>query len=99
MPLQIMHRNTIKVKVQHVPLDDFDEDLSELFSRMESSYDAELFLRTLNDWQLSTLFFLRYLGYNYREIIKIMHLSTQGKFYNLLNQLKVKYETFQQESL
>lgn len=92
-----MHNNTQQIKVQHISLDDLDEDQSDLFSKMEASYDTELFLRTLDNWQLSLLFFLRYLGYSYKEIIKIMKLKNVGQYYALVKKLQVKHEKFCQE--
>lgn len=80
---------TIKVKVQETSIDDYDEkDLFEL----PNSYDSELFILQLKDHRLVQILLLRYLGYDYKEITKIMNLRNIGEFYFLWSKLKTNFE-------
>ena len=76
---------TISVKVTEIPLDEYDEEIN---SNIEGSIDHELFILNLRKTEVVELLFLRYLGYNYRQIIRIMNLKSIGKYYSLLNELK-----------
>jgi hypothetical protein len=87
---------TVKIYVQQSSIDDLDE--SQLIAKLfPSSYDSELFIMKLIDPQLVQLLLLRYIGYDYQEITKILQLRNIGQFYFLWNKLQKEFEKYQQK--
>ena len=83
---------TIKVYVQQSSIDDLDEtELTEL----PNTYDSELFIMRLADHRLAQLLLLRYIGYDYKQITKIMQLRNIGEFYFLWGKLRKEFENYQ----
>ncbi len=85
---------TIQYKPQIVNIEDYDESKE---INLPSSYDTEVLIMSLSSGEVQVLL-LRYLGYNYKEITRIMNLKTIGEFYSILGKLREDVEKFNVKS-
>ena len=80
---------TIRTKVQEIPIEDYDEKES---FELPNTYDSEIMIMSLKDPKETQVLLLRFMGYNYKEITKIMHLRNIGEFYFLWTKLKEDFQ-------
>ena len=80
---------TISIRPVEISLEDYDEEVN---CNLGSKIDSEIFILSLKKTEVVEVLILRYLGYNYLEIKRIMNLKSIGKYYSLLNELKKDFE-------
>ena len=85
-----MKKITISYRPKIIDIEDYDEAID--FNRF-ASYDTEILILSFSGAEVQLLL-LRYLGYNYKEIVKIMNLKNIGEFYSIWRSLRENVEKF-----
>lgn len=80
---------TVKTRVQEISLEDYNENE---FFELPNSFDSEILILSLSDPREAQVLLLRYVGYNYKEITKIMHLKNIGEYFILWSKLRKDFE-------
>lgn len=86
------HKITVKTRIQEIPIEDYDENK---FFELPNTFDSEILILSLTDPRESQILLLRHVGYNYREIIKIMHLKNVGEYFVLWSKLRKDFKKIQ----
>jgi hypothetical protein len=92
----MIKRITIVYKPQVVPLNDYDREIDFVASE---TLDAENVILRLKEQEEVQLLLLRFMGYNYKEIINIMNLRAIGDYYTLWRKLREDVKIIRQNQI
>ena len=85
----MIHKSKKYVSFTYYPtkisIEDYD---SEVNDDTISIFELEALIWGIKDLDCLQLMILRYLGYTYKEVIKIMHLKNVNNYYSLLRKLR-----------
>ena len=81
----------ISYRLHHVSLDGYDKEYEFDISH---GIDSEKLIYHLSSSKLVQLLLLRYLGYEYKEIMTIMNLKSQAEYYMYWTKLRREVERF-----